>query len=169
MAARSQAALRVEQGGRDPLDFSDIALPEEADPVTLEQVLGEPISLGTLWPGACYLSPKMREIKGLFRGLSDLESRTPESVEEIVALMDDYSALAQRLVRVPVERGAPVPTGTGEEGAYRQPTIDEIQARFDLAELKVALMRMLRKEGFLEENGEGNARGEPTGAPATGA
>lgn len=149
---------------RDPFDFSDIPIPEEiAEPVTLEQVLGEPISLGTLWPGAFYLSPKMRELKGLFRGLAELESREPGTWEEIERLMDDYCALARRIVRVP-NADAPV----GIDPGFRPPTIDEIQARFDLQELKRTILRMLLKDGFQEEN-QGNADGEPTGAQDTGA
>lgn len=124
--------------------------------VTLEQLLGEPIPLGTLWPGAAYQSPKMKDLKAILQGMASLQNRgLSEELSDQIAALDELAGMAQRLLVVQSGEG------------WRKPTIDEIEERFEVQELQVALMRMLQKDGFGEY--QGNAGGGPTtGATDTG-
>lgn len=121
---------------------------QQEQALTLEQLLDGTFPLGHVWPGACYLSPKMKDLKNVWGAMEAVERIEVDSIPAAIEVLDKYAAIVQMLVRVP-----------GEEG-WRVPTIDEVQERFDLEECRDLVARMLRKDGFdIPEKGEDRGNG----------
>jgi hypothetical protein len=125
----------------DPFDFSDIKTPDEVRQesgmaLSLEELLNGMSTLGEIWPGHYYQSPKVRHLKRLFNALNAVDSLP---AGDNFAALDALAAVVCSVVRVP------------EGGRLRRVTVEEVQDQFDQEELPALLPRLFRKDGFVSE------------------
>lgn len=124
----------VVAGLRAALDeVSGTAIPEEErEHESLDAMLGEAISLGDIWPGRYYYSPKVRMLRRILNALNAAELA---ALTDPLAACDANTAILQKLVRVPEGEG------------LRPVTADEVEEAFDIEGLGDVVAAILRKDG----------------------
>ncbi len=137
-------AINPETGQPDPFYFGDIPDPAgfgaSGEPLSLDEAVAGLKRIPS-WPGAWYVSPKIKTLRRIFAALEAMQS---------AALTDPMAGLigTEEAIRVLVRVSPPAPNNGG---ALRKPTRDEIEERFTPAELSAFLLALLSGDGLAED------------------
>lgn len=123
----------------------------ESEPLTLSQALALPQPLEDLWPGHCYLPPKLKQSERLLQ-LGKMSSEKWAEGDIFGSMKHAAEFVATVARKIEGEDLAPV-------------TEDEILEEFNADELTAICDHILKAEGFVVEGASGKSpSGRPIGA-----
>ena len=119
---------------------------------TLSIALAAPDEFGDLWPGHCYLPPKIKQLRKLIPLTQSIFEKLGQD-DAVLEAFDD----AVQFVRLLARR-------EDSFGELHELTVDEIEERFDETEIAQLINHIMLKQGLTVENHRGNAEsGSPVG------